>query len=123
MKRPAEKEQLARSIEQCKKLYGLGMPLSSGHWIGLVSVCLNLVQIVTDIEQRGVGFVSLTEKIETSSAARKMVFHVFAALAEFERSLIRERTQPALAVASSRGGPENVSLSLIISKLTRLRHF
>lgn len=63
----------------------------------------DLVQIVADLERQGVGFESLTEKIETSSAAGKLVFHVFAALAEFERGLIRERTQAGLAAARARG--------------------
>lgn len=61
------------------------------------------MQIVADLEQRGVGFESLSEKIETGSAAGKLVFHVFAALAEFERGLIRERTQAGLAAARARG--------------------
>ena len=46
---------------------------------------------------------SLTERIETSSAAGKLVFHVFAALAEFERNVIRERTHAGLAAARARG--------------------
>jgi DNA invertase Pin-like site-specific DNA recombinase len=46
---------------------------------------------------------SLTEKIETGSASGKLQFHVFAALAEFERGLIRERTQAGLAAARARG--------------------
>jgi DNA invertase Pin-like site-specific DNA recombinase len=63
----------------------------------------DLVQIVGELEQAGVGFESLHEKIETTSAAGKLVFHVFAALAEFERSLIRERTRAGLAAARARG--------------------
>lgn len=63
----------------------------------------DLVQIVADLERQGVGFESLTEKIETGSAAGKLVFHLFAALAEFERGLIRERTQAGLAAARARG--------------------
>jgi hypothetical protein len=62
-----------------------------------------LVQVVAELEQQGVAFESLTEKIETSSAAGKLVFHVFAALAEFERNLIRERTHAGLAAARARG--------------------
>jgi DNA invertase Pin-like site-specific DNA recombinase len=50
-----------------------------------------------------VGFESLTEKIDTNSAAGKLIFHVFAALAEFERNLIRERTVAGLAAARKRG--------------------
>jgi DNA invertase Pin-like site-specific DNA recombinase len=63
----------------------------------------DLVSIVSDLEKQGIGFESLTEKIETGSAAGKLVFHVFAALAEFERNLIRERTQAGLAAARARG--------------------
>lgn len=63
----------------------------------------DLVRIVGELEQRGVGFESLTEKIETSSAAGKLIFHVFASLAEFERNLIRERTRAGLEAARARG--------------------
>lgn len=64
---------------------------------------IDLVQIVAELESAGVGFESLTERIETSSAAGKLVFHVFAALAEFERNVIRERTHAGLAAARARG--------------------
>lgn len=63
----------------------------------------DLVRIIGELEKKGVGFESLTEKIETSSAAGKLVFHVFAALAEFERTLIRERTRAGLVAARARG--------------------
>lgn len=63
----------------------------------------DLVRIVAELEDKVIGFESITEKIETSSAAGKLVFHVFAALAEFERNLIRERTQAGLASARARG--------------------
>ena len=53
--------------------------------------------------QAGIGFESLTEKIETGSAAGRLVFHVFAALAEFERNITRERTLAGLAAARARG--------------------
>lgn len=63
----------------------------------------DLVRIVGELEQKGASFESLTEKIETGSAAGKLVFHVFAALAEFERNLIRERTRAGLVAARARG--------------------
>lgn len=63
----------------------------------------DLVRIVGDLEKRGVGFKSLSERIETVSAAGKLIFHVFAALAEFERNLIRERTHAGLTAARARG--------------------
>lgn len=61
------------------------------------------MQIVVELERRGVYFESLTEKIETGSASGKLQSHVFAALAEFERALIRERTQAGLAAARACG--------------------
>lgn len=63
----------------------------------------DLVKIVADLESRGVGFASLTEQINTDSPSGKLVFHLFASLAEFERNLIRERTLAGLKAARSRG--------------------
>lgn len=63
----------------------------------------DLVRIVADLEARGVGFVSLTEQINTDSPSGKLVFHLFASLAEFERNLIRERTLAGLKAVRSRG--------------------
>lgn len=63
----------------------------------------DLVQIVAGLEEKGIGFESITERIKTTSAAGKLVFHVFAALAEFERNLIRERTRAGLVAARARG--------------------
>ncbi|CDM23669.1 DNA invertase [Castellaniella defragrans 65Phen] len=63
----------------------------------------DLVRIVSDLETKGVCFESLTERIETGSASGRLIFHVFAALAEFERNLIRERTQAGLVAARARG--------------------
>ena len=63
----------------------------------------DLIRIVGDLETKGVAFESLTEKIDTSSATGRLVFHLFGALAEFERSLTRERTQAGLAAARARG--------------------
>ncbi|AQS85940.1 MAG: recombinase family protein [Acetobacter aceti] len=63
----------------------------------------DFVRIVAELEHLGIGFESLAEKIETTSATDKLVFHVFAALAEFERSLIRERGHAGLAAARARG--------------------
>lgn len=62
-----------------------------------------LVKVVGELEAAGVGFESVTERIETSSAAGRLVFHVFAALAEFERCLIVERTHAGLEAARARG--------------------
>ena len=63
----------------------------------------DLVRLIAELEQRKINFESLTEKIETRSPAGRLVFHVFAALAEFERNLIRERTVAGLNAARARG--------------------
>lgn len=63
----------------------------------------DLVQIVADLEARGVKFKSLTESIDTTGPAGKLVFHMFAALAQFERELVRERTLAGLVAARARG--------------------
>jgi DNA invertase Pin-like site-specific DNA recombinase len=65
----------------------------------------HLVDIVTGLAERGIGFRSLQEAIDTTTPGGKLVFHVFAALAEFERDLIRERTTAGLAAARARGRP------------------
>ncbi|CDL85832.1 recombinase family protein [Xenorhabdus cabanillasii] len=64
----------------------------------------DLVKVVTHlVDERQVGFLSLQEQIETNSASGKLVSHVFAALAEFERNLISERTKAGLEAARARG--------------------
>ena len=63
----------------------------------------DLIQLTQDLQGRGIGLESLTEKIDTFSTTGKLVFHVFAALAEFERNLIRERTLAGLKAARARG--------------------
>lgn len=62
-----------------------------------------LIETVEALEARGIGFQSLTEKIDTASPGGRLVFHLFAALAEFERGLIRERTLAGLASARAQG--------------------
>ena len=63
----------------------------------------HLVDTVAALADRGVGFRSLQEQVDTTTPGGKLVFHVFAALAEFERDLIRERTLAGLAAARARG--------------------
>ena len=58
-----------------------------------------LIDRITVLEQRGVGFRSLTESMDTTSSGGRLIFHVFGALAEFERAVIRERTLGGLAAA------------------------
>jgi len=62
-----------------------------------------LVESVNMLNERGFGFKSLKENIDTTTTSGRLVFHIFAALAEFERDVIRERTQAGLAAARARG--------------------
>ena len=62
-----------------------------------------LIETVENMEERGIGFRSLTEAIDTITSGGRLVFHIFGALAEFERSIIRERTLAGLASARARG--------------------
>lgn len=55
------------------------------------------------LQQRGIEFKSLQENIDTNSSGGRLVFNIFASLAEFERDLIRERTNAGLAAARARG--------------------
>jgi DNA invertase Pin-like site-specific DNA recombinase len=63
----------------------------------------HLIETVTTLEKRGVGFQSLQESIDTTTSGGRLIFHIFGALAEFERNLIQERTRAGLAAARERG--------------------
>jgi DNA invertase Pin-like site-specific DNA recombinase len=63
----------------------------------------HLLETVTGLKKRGVAFVSLMENFDTGTASGRLIFHVFASLAEFERELIRERTVAGLEAARARG--------------------
>ncbi len=63
----------------------------------------HLVSLIGELSDRGVGFRSLTEAIDTTSPTGRLTFGIFASLAEFERALIIERTQAGLRAARARG--------------------
>jgi len=63
----------------------------------------DLINLVEGFKEKGIGFVSLAENIDTSTTTGKLIFHIFASLAEFERDLIRERTEAGRASARARG--------------------
>ena len=59
----------------------------------------HLIETITDLHNRGIGFISLTEAIDTTTPGGKLIFHIFGALAEFERDIIRQRTNAGLSAA------------------------
>jgi DNA invertase Pin-like site-specific DNA recombinase len=67
------------------------------RWLG------QLIDTVDSLKERGIGFRSLTEQIDTTTPAGKLTFHILGAMAEFERSIIRERTRAGLDAARARG--------------------
>jgi DNA invertase Pin-like site-specific DNA recombinase len=95
----AQRPGLAAALEACRpgdtlvvwKLDRLGRSLP------------HLVQTLATLSARGIGFRSLQESLDTTTPGGKLVFHLFASLAEFERDLIHERTQAGLAAARARG--------------------
>jgi DNA invertase Pin-like site-specific DNA recombinase len=63
----------------------------------------HLIEVITTLNNRKIGFKSITENIDTTTSGGKLIFHIFGALAEFERDIIRERTQAGLMAARARG--------------------
>lgn len=90
-------------LEQCLQVLRAGDTIVVWRLDRLGHSLQDLLRIVADLEQRDIAFESLIEKIDTSNAAGQLILHVFAALSEFERNLIRERTQVGLAAARARG--------------------
>jgi DNA invertase Pin-like site-specific DNA recombinase len=82
----------------------------------------HLIDTVTKLHGRGVGFKSLQENIDTTTSGGKLVFHIFGALAEFEREIIRERTQAGLASARSRGKVGGRPKALTAKEVQMLRN-
>jgi DNA invertase Pin-like site-specific DNA recombinase len=63
----------------------------------------HLIDTISELDSRKIGFKSLTENIDTTTSGGKLIFHIFGALAEFERNLIRERTSAGIEAARARG--------------------
>ena len=63
----------------------------------------HLIETITKLHERNIAFQSITEHIDTATATVQLIFHIFGALAEFERNLIRERTMAGLEAARARG--------------------
>ena len=81
----------------------------------------HLIETVTSLEKRGIGFRSLTEAIDTTTSSGRLIFHIFGALGQFERDLIRERTRAGLNAAISRGRRGGRKPVITAEKLRRAR--
>lgn len=82
----------------------------------------DLIETINTLKDRGIGFRCLTQQLDTTTPSGMLIFHVFGAMAEFERSLIRERTQAGLQAARARGRlggrPKSVNETRIASAAT-----
>ena len=81
----------------------------------------HLIETVGALDARGVGFLSLTESIDTTTSGGRLIFHVFGALGQFERDLIRERTKAGLTAAAARGRKGGRKPVVTADKLQRAR--
>ena len=81
----------------------------------------HLIETVRGLEARGIGFRSLTEGVDTMTPGGTLVFHIFGALAQFERDLIRERTNAGLKAAEARGRKGGRKPVVTPDKLARAR--
>lgn len=90
-------------LAKCLKALGKGDTLVVWRFDRLGRSLSDLVKTVTELKKRGMSFESLTENIRADSTEGKSISCLFAALAEFERNLIQERTYPGLAAAKARG--------------------
>jgi len=81
----------------------------------------HLIDTVAELERRDIGFRSLQESIDTTSPGGKLIFHIFGALAEFERDLIRQRTLAGLAAARARGRAGGRPRSMTATKIALAR--
>lgn len=83
----------------------------------------HLIETVSVLETRGIGFRSLTESIDTTTPGGRLIFHVFGALGQFERDLIRERTKAGLSAAAARGRKGGRKPVITTEKLQRAQEY
>ena len=81
----------------------------------------HLIETIGALDARGIGFLSLTESIDTTTSGGRLIFHVFGALGQFERDLIRERTKAGLTAAAARGRKGGRKPVVTADKLQRAR--
>src|SRR3954453_16644024 len=91
------------TLERARELLRKGDVLVVWRLDRLGRTLKHLIELMAELERQGIGFRSLQESIDTTTPGGKLVFHVFGALAEFERDLVKERTNAGLASARARG--------------------
>jgi len=82
----------------------------------------DLIEIINELNTKGVGFKTITGDIDTTTASGKLIFHIFAALSEFERELIRERTNAGLKAARARGRVGGRPTKITPEKIRMAKH-
>jgi DNA invertase Pin-like site-specific DNA recombinase len=82
----------------------------------------HLIATVNELQERGVGFKSLTESMDTTTSGGRLVFNIFGSLAEFEREIIRERTNAGLTAARARGRNGGRPRKLTAKQIQMLQH-
>lgn len=112
-----ERPELARLLDQLRD----GDTLVVWRLDRLGRSLRHLIQTVTALADRGVGFRSLQKSIDTTTPGGRLIFHVFGALSEFERELIRERTHAGLTAARARGRKDGRPSVMTAAKLTVAR--
>ena len=95
----AERPGLTKALDQCRS----GDTLVVWRLDRLGRSIKNLIDLAELLEKKGVGLKSCQEAIDTNTSGGKLIFHMFGALAEFERNLLRERTRAGLDAARARG--------------------
>lgn len=90
-------------LDQARELLRAGDVLVVWRLDRLGRSLKHLIEVLAELDAAGIGFKSLQESIDTTTPGGKLIFHVFGALAEFERNLIRERTLAGLDAARARG--------------------
>jgi DNA invertase Pin-like site-specific DNA recombinase len=90
-------------LDACLQFLGAGDTLVVWRLDRLGRGLKHLIEAIENLHDREIGFRSLTEQIDTTTSAGRLQFHIFGALAEFEREIIRERTRAGLAAARARG--------------------
>lgn len=98
-----EQPDYARLLDQLAHTPTAGDTLTVWRLDRLGRSLKHLIEMISQLQERGIGFLSVQENIDTTTSGGKLIFHVFGALAEFERDLIRERTQAGLQAARARG--------------------